>query len=356
MIKRGWGLLLGLLLCLMACGALADDYGTAVIDGRDSYKVHLREAPSSGSESKGVFFTGTEVTLVTDPREEWVHVKIGYLYGYMKSSYLRRGEAADRVGRAYWRGTVDATRYARMRYGPSTEYQFARNVNDGEDLIIMGETDNHWYYVAYRGEEGYISANLIYTSGQVIEEKGQAAREEEQPLVEFITPAPVSTWKTAYREYILANYHEAMTYGLIYVDRDSIPELVIHTGGEAGGCQILTWHNGMTDVLQTRRLGFTYQERGNLLCNSDGHMGYYYDDVFEIRNGKWKLLAYGAYDNPEGWDEEQGRYVCNHYVFSGKEVTESEYLRALDAIYPRWNAEYAENLTDLPGIITLLRE
>lgn len=356
MFKRGWALLLAVLLCLFAAGALADDYGKAIVDGKNAYKVHLREEPSSKSESMGVFFTGTRVTLKSDPSEEWVHVKIGYLYGYMKSSYLRRGAAAEHVVPRFWEGTVQATRYARMRYGPSTEYQFVRNVNDGENLTIMGETENHWYLVEYKGERGFISANLIYTSGTVYETEDREEREEEPPLVEFITPAPVSTWKTAYREYILANYHEAMTYGLIYVDRDSIPELVIHTGSEAGGCQILTWHNGLMDVLQTRRLGFTYQERGNLLCNSDGHMGYYYDDVFEIRNGKWTLLAYGAYDNPEGWDEEQGRYVCNHYVFSGKEVTEMEYLRALDAIYPRWNAEYADQLTDLPGIITLLRE
>ena len=41
------------------------------------------------------------------------------------------------------------------------------------------------------------------------------------------TAVPVQSWKTAYREYILANYHELMTYSLCYVDHDSIPELVI---------------------------------------------------------------------------------------------------------------------------------
>ncbi|MBQ7826150.1 MAG: SH3 domain-containing protein, partial [Clostridia bacterium] len=252
-------------------------------------------------------------------------------------------------------GTVTATNYARMRKGPSTEFQLIRNVNNGENVTIMGETDENWYYVKYKGEKGFISANLVYTSGKS-SSSGQSTVVQAAPVY---TPAPtavpVQSWKTAYREYILANYHELMTYSLCYVDHDSIPELVIDTGAEAGGCQILTYHDGLMDVLQTRRRGFTYRERENLLCNSDGHMGYYYDDVYEIRNGKWRLIAYGEYDNPEGWDEEQQRYICNHYVFNGQTMTESAYLNALDTAYGRSGAKLASGFTDLPGIITLLR-
>lgn len=87
-------------------------------------------------------------------------------------------------------------------------------------------------------------------------------------------------WEQAYLEYLdTLQYGESCTYSLIYVDEDEIPELVIDAGYEAGGCRILTWHEEILDMLQTNRLNFTYVEKGNLLCNSDGNMGYYYDLV-----------------------------------------------------------------------------
>ncbi len=353
-MKKGIAVLLALLLCMLACCALADDLGEAVIDGRNGYKVHLREEPSTDSASLGLFFTGTTVSLRAEPDDGWVKVKIGRERGYIKEEYLKTGAAAERVTPRFWSGTVSATKYARMRKDPSTEYQFIRNVNDGENLTIMGETDEGWYYVLYKGDKGFISKNLIYTRGSA----GGVVNDAKDDYVytPVVTPAPVKTWKTAYREYVLANYQELMTYALIYVDADSVPELVIHTGAEAGGCQILTWHNGIMDVLQTRRLNFTYRQQENLLCNSDGHMGYYYDAVYEIRNGQWMMLAYGSYDNPEGWDEVQQRYVCNNYTFNGNALSEADYLRALDRVYPRSGARQANNRVDLPGIITLLRE
>ncbi|MBR4039357.1 MAG: SH3 domain-containing protein [Clostridia bacterium] len=340
---------LTILLAIAGSSALAD-YGKAVVYA-PSGKLHLREEPTSKSDSMGLFFTGTQVSLESDPDDNWVYVKIGREHGYMKGEYLRTGNAADRVTPRFMTGTITATNYARMRKGPSTEYQFIRNVETGERVTIMGETDEHWYYVEYKGEKGFISSSLVYAKGD------SADNSDYRPV---ITPAPtyapVQAWKAAYRSYILANYHDAMKYCLIYVDHDSIPELVIHTGAEAGGCQILTWHDGLMDVLQTRRLGFTYRERENLLCNSDGHMGYYYDDVYEIRNGKWHLIAYGEYDNPEGWDESQQRYICNHYVFNGQTVTEQAYLSALDRVYWRFGSREASGYVDLAGIILALSE
>lgn len=87
-------------------------------------------------------------------------------------------------------------------------------------------------------------------------------------------------WEQAYLEYLdTLQYGESCTFSLIYVDEDEIPELVINAGYEAGGCRILTWHEEILDMLQTNRLNFTYVEKENLLCNSDGNMGYYYDLV-----------------------------------------------------------------------------
>lgn len=352
-MKRGIGVFLVVLLCMLACAVLADDYGKAIIDGGSSYKVHLRDEPSAESESKGLFFTGTSVTLVSDPREEWVNVKIGYLYGYMRSIYLRRGEAADRVEPRFWRGTVDATRYARMRYGPSTEYQFAHNVNDGEDLTIMGETENHWYFVEYKGERGYISANLVYTRGDIYEDGYEDDEEEAYEPVY----TPVLSWQDAYRTYVIQHADSSDTFALVYVNDDSIPELVIDSGVEAEGCRILTYADGTVNVLTTRRLGFTYIERKNRLCNSDGSMDQYFDDVYEIRNGRWVCIARGEYFGYlSGWNDILGRYVCKNYIWNGQKTDIGQYTINLHSIYDAQRAVGVEDGYSRSSILNQLVE
>ena len=110
-------------------------------------------------------------------------------------------------------------------------------------------------------------------------------------------------------------YNDSYTYSLIYVDEDEIPELVADSGFEAGGCQILTWHEGKTDVLQTSRLYFTYLEKGNLLCNSSGNMGFYYDNVYTIEDGLWSFVGGGTYGDSEGGPQfdENGDFVYEYY-------------------------------------------
>lgn len=128
-------------------------------------------------------------------------------------------------------------------------------------------------------------------------------------------------------------------YALIFVNDDDVPELVVDSGVEAGGCRIVTWSDGALDVLQTDRRGFTYLERENLLCNADGLMGYYYDVVYSIRNGRWKRIAGGEYQDPvEDADMVQGRYVCRTYLWNGESVTMEAYLDALHAVYPQERA------------------
>lgn len=83
--------------------------------------------------------------------------------------------------------------------------------------------------------------------------------------------------KAAYLSYLDAFGHADslhITYRLIYVDEDEIPELMIDKGFEAGGCLIVTFHDGVLDEWQSGRLNVTYIEKGNLICNSDGNMGH----------------------------------------------------------------------------------
>lgn len=332
MRKRIWLLLLAALMGLLSACALADDYGTAVVDGGNSNRVHLREAPSTEAKSLGLYFTGTQVVCKSDPRGDWIEVKIGRERGYMKAKYLKTGAAADSVTPCFRKGTVTATKYGRLRKGPSTEYQFICNLNNGTNVTVMGETDEHWYYVQAGKETGFISSGLVYVGEEIWSQPVSAST-----AVPVSTSVPVSTpaWKTAYRKWVAQNGQLDDRYGLIYVDRDSVPELAVYASAEAGGCQILTYSNGRIGILQTRRRGFTYIPRGGTLCNSDGLMDNYYDDVYTLENGAWKRVAYGEYYGyKDGWSEEQGRYICQNYVWNGTPTTMEGYMRSLRQVYP----------------------
>lgn len=169
-MKRICAAVLTLLLCMGACSALAAKYGEAVIDGRNAARVHLRERATVKSDSMGLFYTGTQVDCLSDPDGEWVHVRIGVEEGYMMGKYLRTGSRADSVVPVGPTGYVDVKNYIRLRRGPSTEYQMLAALQAGTEVVILGETDNNWYYVDVDGEDGYVSAKLITLHGQMPEE------------------------------------------------------------------------------------------------------------------------------------------------------------------------------------------
>ncbi len=177
--------------------------------------------------------------------------------------------------------------------------------------------------------------------------------DEEQDQAVFREP---EAWEQAYLEYLdTLQYGESCTYSLIYVDEDEIPELVIDAGYEAGGCRILTWHEDRLDMLQTNRLNFTYVEKGNLLCNSDGNMGYYYDLVYTIENGKWKNIGEGIYTfGEDGIQQDENGDFIYEYSWMEQPVDQSEYERQFHAIYPETEGKVPEQYEILKEIRSIL--
>ncbi len=166
-----------------------------------------------------------------------------------------------------------------------------------------------------------------------------------------------NTYKDAYLSYLdsLGDAADTCTYSLIYVDEDDIPELVIDTGYEAGGCQILTFHDGILDEWQSNRLNVTYIEKGNLICNSDGNMGYYHDYVYTIQDGKWRYVDGGVWGDPSDGPQfdENGDYIFV-YQWGEEEVSEEEYGTRLNEVYPSKQARQAEKYYILKEIRSVL--
>ena len=122
----------------------------------------------------------------------------------------------------------------------------------------------------------------------------------------------------------------------IYVDDDDIPELYLEGDCEATGCLILTCGNGVVDELQTSRLYFNYIERQNLLDNAEGHMGYYYDYVYTIEDGKWKCIGEGTYEamyDDTGYVVDEDGNAVMEYTWMGEPTDEAGYDQKLKEVY-----------------------
>lgn len=185
----------------------------------------------------------------------------------------------------------------------------------------------------------------------------------EKPSMEQAENAEKKTkdWKEIYLEY-LDKYEKdtwavnAWTYSLIYVNEDDIPELVIDSGIEAGGCEILTYYEGAVDVLKNYRLNFDYIEKGNRFCNSDGNMGSYYDYVYTIENGKWTCIGEGRYgDGENGVQQDENGDFIYVYSWEGESVDEQEYAQRLSEVYDKQKAVTPQNYYILREMRSLLK-
>lgn len=328
-----------LLLVGFCFGAQAEKLGTAVISAEGSGKVHLRLKETMMSESLGLFYSGTEVDILSDPDASWIRVSLDRLDGYIHRDYLAFGDAGDSVASRWQSGVVTAKNYVNMRKGPSTEYQVVHTVPGGQQVSVLGQTQSGWYYVLSGGKTGFVSDSLIELTGEI-----ESA----------VQKSPV--YKMLYEAYLLGQGDIGASYALIEVDGDGVPELVIDTGAEAGGCQILTCGVQGIDVLYTQRRGFTYIEGENLLSNSDGVQDTYYDRVYTIRDGQWTQVFSGDYFGYlDGWNDAQGRYVCKYYMVDGQETSMENYLKAYAAVYKEKRAVSAETGYDYAGIMAQLQ-
>lgn len=147
----------------------------------------------------------------------------------------------------------------------------------------------------------------------------------------------LETWQQAYIEYLTNDsvVESNSGYTLILLNDDEIPELVEVGTDEATGCRIVCYAEGKVHVNQTNRLYFSYIPGGNLLCNSEGHMDYYYDLVYRLSNGEFELIAagyYGAEDNSRVEFDEEGNPVYQ-FEWNGVKMSEREYQKELSRVY-----------------------
>lgn len=142
--------------------ALAVNQGaTAIITGGNADRVHLRAKPSQDAESLGLYFSGTPVNYSGSLNKAWVSVRIGSEHGYMMTAFLSDRLAETYPLRTMRMGTVHTDSWVNLRTEPSTNGEVLIQMLDGDQVVIMGETSSHWYYVTRDGLAGYVKADYV---------------------------------------------------------------------------------------------------------------------------------------------------------------------------------------------------
>lgn len=166
-MRKGMGFLLVLLLVSLCAMALADSnpLGTAVIDGRDSDRVHLREEPSTSAQSLGLLFSGTEVTYYTQPSDPWVEISLYGKMGYVKSEYLHVGDPSQVAvqTRQAEIAHIAADSWVNLRADIGQRAEVLMQLKLGDRVMVLGELAGAggWSVVRLNGMPGFIATEYL---------------------------------------------------------------------------------------------------------------------------------------------------------------------------------------------------
>lgn len=159
-----------------------------------------------------------------------------------------------------------------------------------------------------------------------------SGKREEEPADNSLEP-----WQQEYIRYLteVSDPDVQDGYTLIDMKGDGIPQLVEVGNCEASGCRIIFYDGEEIQVVQLYRLYFSYIPGENLLCNSDGHMDFYYDLVYSIIDGEMTSVVsgyYGAEDNSNVQFDADGEPIYQ-YEWDGVKMSREEYEKEFHKVY-----------------------
>lgn len=172
-IRKLLALLLAAVLFAAGCGSCAlAEYGLErlYVDGVNASKVHLRQQPTTASESLGLIYTGTEVIVLSRNFSGWIHVRIGDVTGYMSASYLSQLQPESVAPVAYVNNPNST--WSHLRSGASLEAMSVGRLYNDEVVYVLGELVSGWTYVQRGAQAGFVVSKFLQHSEQ---QNGQAS-------------------------------------------------------------------------------------------------------------------------------------------------------------------------------------
>lgn len=138
--------------------------------------VNIRSIPSEDGEIVGKLYDDSVGTFLAESNG-WYQITSGNVTGYVKAEYCVTGEAAvelaKQVGTRLARVTT-TTLYVRME--PTTESPVLAMVPEGEELLVLEETDG-WAKINVEEGDGWVSKDYVDIHTEFIEAESKAEEE-----------------------------------------------------------------------------------------------------------------------------------------------------------------------------------
>lgn len=154
---------------------------------------------------------------------------------------------------------------------------------------------------------------------------------EQTEIFDVILPKnnDLPEWKTAYLDFLKDKNGEYISFSLVYIDGDDIPELYMNGVSEATGDSISSYKNGkVIEQLLNRTGGGRYIENGGQIFNYNGNFGYYQTHMYQLDNNGFNQ-TFNAYLMEHLGDDK----ITYEYSVEDKLVSKEEYNTAINAVF-----------------------
>lgn len=145
-----------------------------------------------------------------------------------------------------------------------------------------------------------------------------------------------TSWQNAFAAYLLEqDAADWKGFSLIQVSEDGTPSLVGVSARKGNGTTLIGYSSGgQLTCRRFAREGVSYQSRDNLLRNSSGILGQFYDDIYNISDGSYVAEMTGTYgsDTVTVRKDEDGIPVYS-YNWQGSDVGLRGYQEGLNFVF-----------------------
>ena len=177
--------------------------------------------------------------------------------------------------------------------------------------------------------------NTTATPPPAIPEPAETSNsQQDDNFSEYPTKKIFSNWKEAYLYTIEYMKTEHVSYALVNIDDDIIPELYMMGSCEAAGEGVYSFKNGIVyEVRLGRTGGGKYIENNGTVYNNNGNMGYYYTEIYTLgAKGFTKIFLAIQQEEVTQTDNETVK-ISYTYSIDNKEITEEEYINLRNSFF-----------------------
>lgn len=193
----------------------------------------------------------------------------------------------------------------------------------------------------------FVLLSLFMCACQSEEEQKDESAKNSTNAFDTTDGASISQWKSTYLDFLETKKDTHLSYALVYIDNDDIPELYLSGDCEATGDSICSLKNGTVVEQQLHRIGGGwYIEKSGNIINKNGHMGQLHTHAYKLNDVGFTLI-FESQSSERIETLENGKVrLYFEYSIGDETVNETEYNTAVNAVDADLDFENAVRLNE----------